>query len=72
VLLLSEQRTFSLIFNLLAPNDALEAAGLEGRWQGEPSFWMGQTRLSLMTSLILFEVPQTRLKKKNTQRFVVA
>ncbi|TNN84881.1 hypothetical protein EYF80_004926 [Liparis tanakae] len=30
VLLLSKQRTFSLIFNLLAPNDALEAAGLEG------------------------------------------
>lgn len=51
----------SLIFNLLAPNDALEAPGLEGRWQGERSLWMGQTHHTLMTSLILFEVPQ-RLK----------
>lgn len=51
----------ALIFNLLAPNDALEAPGLEGRWQGERSLWMGQTHHTLMTSLILFEVPQ-RLK----------
>jgi len=35
VLLPSKQRTFSLISNLLAPNDALQAAGLKGRWQGE-------------------------------------
>lgn len=49
---------FSLIFNLLAPNDALEAPGLEGRWQGERSLWMGQTSLILRTSLILFEVQQ--------------
>lgn len=37
VLLLSKHRTFSLIFHLLAPNDALEALGLEGRWPGERS-----------------------------------
>lgn len=66
MLLLSKQRTFSLIFNLLAPNDALEAPGVEGRWQGERSLWMGQTPLILTTSLISFEAA------KNPQRFVVA
>ena len=58
MLLLSKQRTFSLIFNLLAPNDALEAAGLEGRWQGERSL-SGRDELltTLMTPTSVFEVP---------------
>lgn len=36
----------SLIFNLLTSNDAPKAAGLEGRWRGERSPWMGQTPLT--------------------------
>lgn len=51
-----EEGLLCLIFNLLAPNDALKAPGLEGWWKGERSLWMGQTPLILMTSLIWFKV----------------
>lgn len=36
------RRSLSVISNLLAPNDAPEAAGLEGRCQGERSLWVGR------------------------------
>lgn len=52
MLLLSKQRTFSLISNLHGPNDALQAAGLEGRWHRVkgPSGW-DELLSTLMTSL---------------------